>query len=136
MFLFVKKWKLHHTKIPWSYWNSSKKMCDWIKFTYIVPVLNYTLKWDFVTYYCNSLVGIEQPSLFRVMTGIFQLYINLYCLVILLLQISQNEFFWRMIDERSCMPPFSPQRGKTHPPSCFLWVRQTVDWSQIANLFS
>lgn len=60
-------------------------------------------------------MGIEQPSLFRMMTGIFQLYINLYCLVILLLQISQNEFFWRMIDERSCMPPFSPQRGKLIP---------------------
>lgn len=61
-------------------------------------------------------MGIEQPSLFRMMTGIFQLYINLYCLVILLLQISQNEFFWRMIDERSCMAPILTAEGENSSP--------------------
>lgn len=62
-------------------------------------------------------MGIEQPSLFRVMTGIFQLYINLYCLVILLLQISQNEFFWRMIDERSILyAPILTAEGENSSP--------------------
>lgn len=54
-------------------------------------------------------MGIEQPSLFRVMTGIFQLYINLYCLVILLLQISMSFFGGWLMNDLVC--PHSHRRG-------------------------
>lgn len=54
-------------------------------------------------------MGIEQPSLFWVMTGIFQLYINLYCLVILLLQISMSFFGGWLMNDLVC--PHSHRRG-------------------------